>query len=81
MINIRSLGISFIFFFPTLRATSAVHLVLLLLSKCWSVAKLIRGRDGSKESGRWSSREHLRRRVGVEENIVLPSTGKSLSKA
>ncbi|GFS21344.1 DnaJ-like protein subfamily C member 14 [Elysia marginata] len=61
-------------------ATSAVHIVFLLLGKCLSLVKMIRGRDGSKENGRWPTREHLRRRVGVEENIVLPSTGDEAMK-
>lgn len=61
-------------------ATSAVHIVFLLLGKLWSLVKMVRGRDGTKENARWPTREHLRRRVGLEENIVLPSTGDEAMK-
>ncbi|GFO05063.1 Dnaj-like protein subfamily c member 14 [Plakobranchus ocellatus] len=78
LLNFLIYGLGLILFL----ATSLVHLVLFVLSKGWALikGKLLKGRFSFKEGGKWSGREYLRRRVGVEENIVLPATGDEAMK-
>ncbi|CAL1532632.1 unnamed protein product [Lymnaea stagnalis] len=62
--------------------SAGVSLFMLLLVKAWAwiKIKLFKGQSDQKEGNNWNARDHLRRRVGLEENINLPSTGEEAMK-
>lgn len=63
-------------------ASGAIHLSLLLISKSWMLikGKLLRNYFEAQEESSWKSHDHLRKRVGLEENINLPATGMCTKK-